>query len=593
MIEGRRPLPGPRFYILPHQRAPIFTKESEKNTQLIIKQLISEVSGGNFPDREAFIGLLAQLGLVSLWFFLKTILGFAGPYDEINEDLHLEMCNFRQSTMCMRPGARAAILLPRGFLKSTIMTHGGDHWELTRNPDECIAIANKTATKAATFRGVIKTSVEKNELYRACYPYCIPGKDAKRWNESEIVFPGRTKNYTEPSIHAIGVGAASEGLHFTLFNADDLVGLDDLDVEHMGNLNMMSSLQWFKTNRRALLRSQRKSRIIFCMTRFSIDDPSASIVEDAKEFFGYVCDDFEEKPTGTWSVYNRLGVEDGIAINPEVLTVEDLSNQMEDDYWGAMTQSMNRPAKTGLVEFSDFKIKPAYLEWNEEHACYAILKGLEKNFDEDEEQPRARPLSEFTVIMAVDPASTEKDITAKTSRTAICIWAVDSNEDVILLWRRVGYFPPVLIDEKGELSGGWFKHIYDGARKFSGSVSVCVIESQAMQKVLAPILQRESIFQKFPLYFKPVPAPGDKVARIRMKLQPLLARGKVYAIIGEDIELKQEIKVFPQSKWRMDLLDATEKALSEARAPEEEPDEETRERRDRETVRFVNETTGY
>jgi hypothetical protein len=329
------------------------------------------------------------------------------------------------------------------------------------------------------------------------------------------------------------------------------------------------------------------------MTRFSIDDPSASIVEDTKEFFGYVCDDFEEKPAGTWSVYNRLGVEDGVAINPDVLTVEDLSNQMEDDYWGAMTQSMNRPAKTGLVEFSDFKVKPAYLEWSEAENCYAILRGQEQNFEEGEEPPKAKPLSRFSVIMAVDPASTEKDITAKTSRTAISIWAVDSNEDAILIWRRVGYFPPVLIDEKGELTGGWFKYIYDGARKFQGSVSVCVVESQAMQKILAPILQRESIFQNFPLYFKPVPAPGDKVARIRMKLQPLLARGKIYAVIGEDTELKQELKVFPQSKWRMDLLDSSEKALSEARAPEEELDEESREKRDRETVQFVSEITGY
>ncbi len=593
MIEGRKELPGPRFYTLPHEKAPIFSLESEKNIQLIIKQLSEEVSSGRFSDTETFISMISQLGLVSLWFFLKMILGFAGPYDEINDELHLEMCNFRQSTMCMRPGARVAALLPRGFLKSTIFTHGGDHWELTRNPDECIAIANKTATKAATFRNVIKTSVEKNELYRACYPWCVPGRDAKRWNESEIVFPNRTRNFTEPSIYAIGVGAASEGLHFTLFNPDDLVGLDDLDVEHMGNLNMMASLQWFKTNRRALLRSQKKSRIIFCMTRFSIDDPSASIVDDAKEFFGYICDDFEEKKNGTWTVYNRLGIENGVAINPDVLTVEDLSNQMEDDYWGAMTQSMNRPAKTGLVEFSDFKIKPAFLEWNEEHRCYAILKGKEVNFEDEEEQPKAKPLSLFSVIMGVDPASTEKDITAKTSRTAISIWAVDSNEDVILLWRRVGYFPPIVVDEKGELTGGWFKYIYDGARKFSGSVSVCAIESQAMQKVLAPILQRETIFQNFPLYFKPVPAPGDKVARIRMKFQPLLARGKVYAVAGEDIELKQEIKVFPQSKWRMDLLDSSEKALSEARAPEEEPDEEGREHRERETVRSVNETTGY
>lgn len=581
MNEGRKTLPGPDFYILPHEKAPLFELESQKNAQLIVKQLIQEVSSGKFPSTEAFIQLLRQLGFVSLWFFLKFILGAAGPYNDLDFDLHREMTNFRQGPWCMLPGSRAAILLPRGFLKSTIMTHGADHWELTRNQDECIAIANATATKASAFRSVIKTSVEKNELYRACYPECIPIKDAKRWNDSEIVFPNRTRNYTEPSVYAIGVGAASEGLHFTLFNPDDLAGLDDLDVEHVGNLNMMSKLQWFKTNRRALLRSQRKSRIIFPMTRFSVDDPSALILEDAKEFWGYVCDEFEEKPDGTWIVYNRLGIENGKEVCPEVLTMKDLSNQMEDDYWGAMTQSMNRPAKTGLVEFSDFKIKPASLDWNPQTQRYSILFGFDPNFDEPK---AAKPLSAFDVVMAIDPASTERDITAKTSRTAIAIWAVDASWDCVLIWRRVGYFDPIT----------WFDYVFDGARKFEGSIRCCVVEAAAMQKILEPLLRKEAAVREYPLYFKPVPALGDKDARIRMKLQPLLAKGKIYAVQGEDVELKQELKVFPQSKWRKDLLDASEKALSEANPPEEfDEDRDAAEGRERRENQYVSDLTGY
>jgi hypothetical protein len=535
---------------------------------------------------------LRQLGFVSLWFFLKYILGSAGPYNELDDSLHREMCNFRQGPWCMLPGSRAAALLPRGFLKSTIFTHGADHWELVRNADECIAIANKTATKAASFRGNIKTSVEKNELYRSCYPETIPGKDAKRWNESEIVFPGRTRNYTEPSIYAIGVGAASEGLHFTLFNPDDLVGLDDLDVEHMGNLNMMASHQWFKTNRRALLRSQRKSRIVFPMTRFSIDDPSNAIVEDCHLFLGYACEEFEEKENGTWVVYNRLGIEEGVEVNPAVLTHKDFDDQVKDDYWGAMTQSMNRPAKTGMVEFSDYKIKDASLDWDDGKEEWMISLEGDVNFEEEDEKI-VRPLSSFDVVMGLDPASTDKDISAKTSRTAVAIWAIDSEEHCVLLWRRVGYFPPVEANEEGDLTGGWFKYIFDGARKFNGSVRLCAVEAAAMQKTLSPLLTKESKIQKFPLYFKPVPALGDKDARIRMKFQPLLARGKIYAVIGEGSELRQEVKVFPQSKWRKDLLDASEKALKEANPPEGEREEEERKRNEQENAQMVSMTTGY
>jgi hypothetical protein len=185
--------------------------------------------------------------------------------------------------------------------------------------------------------------------------------------------------------------------------------------------------------------------------------------------------------------------------------------------------------------------------------------------------------------MAIDPASTDRDISAKTSRTAICIWAVDASWNCVLLWRKVGYFDPIR----------WMGYVFEGARKFSGSVSRCIVEAAAMQKVLAPILQKEALLQDFPLYFKPVPAGGDKDARIRMKLQPLLAKGKIYAVWGEDIELKQELKVFPQSKWRKDLLDASEKALSDANPPPDEDEEIRLRESERRDERFVSNLTGY
>jgi hypothetical protein len=78
-----------------------------------------------------------------------------------------------------------------------------------------------------------------------------------------------------------------------------------------------------------------------------------------------------------------------------------------------------------------------------------------------------------------------------------------------------------------------------------------------------------------------------------MKLQPLLAKGKIYAVWGEDIELKQELKVFPQSKWRKDLLDASEKALSDANPPPDEDEEIRLRESERRDERFVSNLTGY
>jgi hypothetical protein len=581
MDEGRIPLPGDHFYLLDHPQAPVFAFENRSNALLMVEQLISEVSGGNYPTSESFMQLLRQLGFVSLWFFLKFIAGSEGPYNELNDDLHREMCNFRQSDFCMSPGARAACLVPRGFFKSTIFTHGADLWEATRDPNITIIIANATASKAESFRTTIKETVEKNQLYRALYPECVPMKDAPRWNNSELVWPNRTRYQMDPTVNAVGAGASAEGLHGTLFNIDDLNGLDDLDSEHMGNLNMTAKKQWFSTNSRALLKSQKKSRIVYVATRFSMDDSSQIIVDDCRKFLGYVCDEFEEKANGTWVVYNRLGIEDGVAVNPDVITSETLSKQLDEDYWGAMTQSMNRPGKAGMMEFSEMRVGKASLIWSESEKQFYIIKGSDANF----EDITARiPLSKCDLLMGIDPAGTDGRTTSKTSRTAIFITAMDSSGDVTILWRKVGYFDALK----------WFGFVFDGIKKFLGAVRGVIIEAAAMQKVLAPILQKEAIAQSTWAYFKPEPAPNaDKAARIRFTVAPLLGRGKIYAVEGEDIELKQEIKVFPAVKSKMDALDALEKCIRNHSKPDTDEDAALRRWQDEELDPTRSYVTGY
>jgi hypothetical protein len=581
MDEGRIPLPGPDFYLRDHPLAPVFSLESRENAQIMVKQLADEVASGRYPDTQSFMELLRQLGFASLWFFLKFIAGSEGPYNEINDALHREMCNFRQSDDCMAPGARAACLVPRGFFKSTIFTHGADTWEATRDPDITIIIANATATKAEAFRMTIKANVETNKLYRALYPECIPLKDAPRWNNSELVWPNRSRYQTDPTVNAVGAGASVEGIHGTLFNLDDLVGLDDVDSEHMGNMNMLGKVQWFKTNQRALLKSQKKSRIVYVATRFSLDDPSQLIIENARKFWGYGLEEFEEKSNGTWVVYNRLGVEDGNEVNPEVLTLSTLSKQLDEDWWGAQTQSLNRPGKAGMTEFAEMMPRKASLIWSDPDSCYFIVKGGMDNFEDEAKRIR---LDKCDILMGIDPAATEKGMNAKTSKTAILMTAMDKDGDVTVFWRRVGYFEVVK----------WFGMVFEGIRKFNGLTRSVIIEAAAMQKVLAPMLKRESMEQDAYAYFRAEPAPQmDKVARIRILIGPMLAKGKIYLVEGEDSELRQEIKVFPAMKYKMDALDALEKCIRNHVKPDSE--EESRSRRIREEM-FDQErsmVTGY
>ena len=91
---------------------------------------------------------MRQAGLVNLWFFLKVIAGAYGAYNELDDDLNLDMCNWRQSDACMAPGARFMALMPRGFRKSTIFSHGANSWMLTRDSEEAIRLVNAIISRA-------------------------------------------------------------------------------------------------------------------------------------------------------------------------------------------------------------------------------------------------------------------------------------------------------------------------------------------------------------------------------------------------------------------------------------------------------------
>jgi hypothetical protein len=583
--EGRRPVSAPgEFFLRRHPRAPTFSKEGGRSAKLMVKQLVAEVASGNFPTNEKFVNLLAELGYVSLFFFLKYIAGSAGPYNEINDDLHLELCNFRQSDYCMLPGAHAACFVPRGFFKSTIMTHGGISWELLRNPNLTVLIANAILDNAVDFKRNIMRTFDSNQLVADLYPAYKQSPNAPLWNEKVMVMPNRSRYRTEANVTAIGAGGAAESKHYDLIDLDDLVGLEDLDAEHMGNMDMEHKVQWFKTNSKSLLRSPKRSRVIMEATRWSLDDPSSIVCDDAKLFLGYTLEEFEEKERGTWTVYNRMGVEDGHEVNPEVLTAEGLNKQIQDDYWSAMTQSMNRPLKTGLAEFNSMSVKRGSMDFDVDEQRWYVYKD-EGNYDSDGMKKRLR-LGHMDCLMAIDPAFTEKGMSSKTSRTAIGAGAMDSEGNIYLIFGKRGFFS---ISET-------FNYIFSCEEKFRGYVRECVVESNAAQKVLKPILDKEAYERSQYIHFNAIAETGDKDARIRSIVGTPLAKGKIYICDPEAyVHFLEEQKIFPQAKYKKDFLDMCAKLIAALRRP---LDAEEEAYVDEQRTEFENEgtrnlTTGY
>ena len=209
----------------PHKDAPLFERDKP---DVLIDQAVSELSSGSFStNNEGLRELLRECGFINLWFFLKFIAGYAGPFDKLNGGLHVDMCNFRQEMMV--PGRKAAGFTGRAHYKTTIFTIGGTAWGLLRNPDLCIELFSCIDTRSTDFFRTVQKIFDDNTLFAWLYPEYVPAKNQDRWTTKELVLPNRSKHFTEPSLRGHGVGCSTQGIHGDWLVIDDPIGEAQLD----------------------------------------------------------------------------------------------------------------------------------------------------------------------------------------------------------------------------------------------------------------------------------------------------------------------------------------------------------------------------
>lgn len=554
---------GP-YAIRPHKLAPLYDNPSE--ALKVFEQVVNEVRSPNFnPNKEAF-ELIKQTSLVSLWFYLACIASLNGPFDRLTDALSIDMCNVRQSDAWERPGAYAATFLSRGFYKSTVFTTGGCGWDLLRNPDERIIIVNATFEKAVTFLKTISNMFASSSLVSFFFPsHCAFSSKRGQVTGKGLIMPNRTKQAVEPSVLPAGVGGAAEGGHFTRIHLDDLVGLDDLQQSRSSSAAMETAKRWVGTNLNAL-RDGEVAKTGIVATRYAIDDCYQMTYDSCRSVTGWTKGDLQPTPNGKWDIYWRRVEEDGVYLRPDVMSEATLQELVKTDFWSAMTQYYNEPFKTGLAEFVEYDIgECALLHQNGQW----YIERLADNFNP---QP-AVALADCDVVMTIDPAATDTNVSAKSCRTSIGIWATDPDDYKYRIWSRVGFFSIHQI----------FDYIFEGNRVFRGYVRATMIEDNAFQKVLKPLIDRQQADRNVYVHAIGVAARGDKKARIRSAIGEYLAKGKIWVTREAGKEFREEVKMFPMSDSRLDVLDESEKGIvyshrpeSAARRAEREAEEEER-----------------
>ena len=167
------------------------------------------------------------------------------------------------------------------------------------------------------------------------------------------------------------------------------------------------------------------------------------------------------------------------------------------------------------------------------------------------------PLSRCDVVMSTDLAATDTGMSAKTCRSSIAVWAMDGDGNAYRLWAKVGYL--------GIYQSVGF--IFEGCELFRNRIRAVFIEKNGFQKIVKPVLDRGMELREKYVPVAPVLAEGDKKARIRVALGMRLARGKIWMVQGADKEFREELRVFPMSENRLDVLDESEKALTDLVGP--------------------------
>lgn len=200
----------------------------------------------------------------SLHFLCTKILGYS-DWDTVHDDTE---------AFIRKKSIRKLLLIPRGHLKTAIVTKGFAIQSILRNPDIRILIANQVWDKSREMLYEIKQLLtEKTDL-----PKLFGDFISERWREDDIVIRQRKKALAAPTIGTSGVEAELTSSHY------DMIILDDLQ----GEKNFQTPEQREKVKRyyRSMMDLIEPGGVIIVIgTRWHLDDVYQYIIDNEKEYY--------------------------------------------------------------------------------------------------------------------------------------------------------------------------------------------------------------------------------------------------------------------------------------------------------------------
>jgi len=168
---------------------------------------------------------------------------------------------------------KKALMLPRGHLKSSMVTIGYTIQQLLKNPNTRVLIGNGVWDIARSFLSEVKAHLEQSQL-----KYIFGDFQSARWNADEIIVKQRTKALKEPTVATTGVEAETTGGHYDIIILDDLIGLQNSQTPEQ-----RAKVKRFRRSMINLL--EPGGLLIEIGTRWHLDDTFSEIFEKEMKYY--------------------------------------------------------------------------------------------------------------------------------------------------------------------------------------------------------------------------------------------------------------------------------------------------------------------
>ena len=256
-------------------------------------------------------------------------------------------------------------LMPRGTLKSTVITIAFSIQFNLNFPTGRVLIGSETVTKGKAFLAEIKAHYEKNKKLRRIYGTIYKNEDGSAmmpnqnekfdtWSTEAINLSCRTRPLKEPSIDVAGIGVTKNGMHYDLIIGDDFHS--ELNTKEKDQIDKVK--EYFKLLFSLL---EPGGCMAIVGTRWDDDDLYQMIIDDYQEMFNFITRSAES--------------EDGDLFYPSRLNrgVLDSFRKIQGPYLYSC-QYLNNPVDSETAEFKQSNFK--YITRDEAKNVQMNLYGL-------------------------------------------------------------------------------------------------------------------------------------------------------------------------------------------------------------------------